>query len=154
MTTLSQFTGGNVPPITIVNKFSSTAAPQNVTNVAVSAKTYQSGALTANTLATATGLGQVTGSGKIKLLCLYTNDATARTLRLKVTIDGTSVFDSTSSSVSSSIYGVFAVGFADASGTVFHEDGIYFNSSFKIEIASSLSETDKIAVGLVYDQYS
>lgn len=156
MSNLAQFLGFARSPVSIVNRFSAgSVAPVLITNTTNSGlKSYASGALTANTLATATGLGQVTGSGKIKFLSFATADTTARTLRLKLTIDGTSVFDATSSSTTTNSAGIHAVGFTDGSGTPFQVDGIYYNSSFKVEIASSLSETDKCNVFLVYETYS
>jgi len=156
MSNLAQFLGLSRAPISIVNRFSAgSVAPVTLANTANSGlKSYASGALTANTLATATGLGQVTGSGKIKFLSFATADTTSRTLRLKLTIDGTSVFDATSSATTTSGAGIHAVGFSDAEGTPFQVDGIFYNSSFKVEIASSLSETDKCNVFIVYEIYS
>ena len=156
MSNLAQFLGLSRAPISIVNRFSAgSVAPVLTANTANSnLKAYASGALTANTLATATGLGQVTGSGKIYFAGVITKDTTARTIRIKLTIDGTSVFDCTSSSTTTSDAGVFAVGFSDSSGTCRLASGVFYNSSFKIEIASSLSETDKLNVLLNYETYS
>lgn len=156
MSNLAQFLGLSRAPISIVNRFSAgSVAPVLTANTANSnLKAYASGSQTANTLATATGLGQVTGSGKIYFCGLITKDTTARTIRLKLTIDGTSVFDCTSSSTSISDVGVFAVGRSDSSGTCELTSGIFYNSSFKVEVCSSLTETDKINVLMNYETYS
>jgi hypothetical protein len=105
-------------------------------------------------LATATGLAQVNGSGKIKLLYLITNDATARTLRLKLTIDGVACVDAISASVAANNCGVFAVGHSDSNQNAIYEDGVFFNASFLVQVASSLGETDKVSVGIAYETFS
>lgn len=135
-------------PTAIVNGFSS-GSPNGVVMAANGCLETLSGALTANTLATILNLS--TG-GVIERLALYTKDATARTLRLQVTIDGVIVFDSTSASISTSAMGIIAIGVVVLSETTGSVYAFYpgapvpYNSSCVVKIASSLSETDKIAL--------
>lgn len=144
MSSLLQFVGANRAPATLVNSFSSgTPAPAALT-LTMSAETL-SGAVTANTLKT---LLTHTGAGCLKFAAVYAKDATSRTLRLKITLDGTAVFDSTSSAATGANNGIVAVG-----ATTGAFERVFYNSSCVIEAASSLSETDKIAIGLVRETY-
>ena len=147
MSTISQFfSGGNRAPIAIVNAFSS-GTPAGVSIVRQNALEILSGAVTSGVLKTVLSH---TGAGCLKNLYVYTKDGTARTLRLKITLDGTSVFDSTSASISANGNGIVAVGpVQDTAG-----DRVFYNASLLVEIASSLSETDKIAIGVVRETYS
>lgn len=140
--------GGAQATTSIVNAHSSggTATSTSVAAAVTNGlKEVQSGALTANTLATVLS---VSGAGAIPALTAYTLDATARTVRLKVTVDGTSVFDATSSSITSSGAGIFAAGYS-SSGLVQFGEPIVFTSSLLVEVASSLTETNKVAIGYV-----
>lgn len=113
-------------------------------------KSTLSGALTLNTLATMLTVG---GGGVLSYLAVSSVDATARTLRLQLTLDGIIVFDTTSASISTANIGIVAVGAAQAySATV--PNGLYaqeipFNSMV-VKIASSLSETDKVYWHIAY----
>ena len=137
--------GGSTPTKAIVNYFSSggvnvgTATPTNY----VSGKEVLSGALTANTLAT---LLTVSQPGQLIVLSAYTKDATARTIRLQVIVDGTTVFDATTNSISAVNTGLIAAGSYGAAPGVFPGPGIRFNSSCVVKVASSLTETDKVAI--------
>lgn len=147
MSTLSQF-GGNSPTTSIVNFYSS-GGVKSASDISAdsgnSMKEVLSGALTANTLST---ILSATGGGEILALKAYAKDTTSRTVRLKVTIDGTSVFDATSSAITNTGVGIIAVG--DEAGSI--GGGARFNSSLTVEIASSLSETDKVAIGYILDK--
>ena len=145
MSTLSQFLGGGVTTA-IVNAHSSggTSATLLGATVENGAREVLSGALTANTLST---LLTITGSGRVPLLSAYTKDATSRTVRLVVDVDGVTVFDATSSAVASgSTPGIFAAGFRDSGGSFFAAEPIVFSSSLVVKVASSLSETAKVAI--------
>lgn len=147
MSTLTQLIGGSNGPVTsIVNRASdggnSTTAAANT----VSGKGILSGALTAATLATAVS---VTGRGRLNFVSAAANDTTARTIRIKITVDGVSIFDATSASVSASNAGIVAVGAMTTSGPT-HQP-IDFNESLLIQVASSLTETDKITVYVNYE---
>ena len=146
MSTLSQFTGGGVTR-TIVNAFSSGGVssgnvPANVgTNMG---REVLSGALTANTLK---DIVSVTGSGQMELITAYAKNATSRTIRLVVVVDGATVFDATSNAVTGNGNGLVAVGQALSGGGVARSAPVRFNSSCVIRVASSLSETDLVAIG-------
>ena len=120
----------------------------NLTN-ALSPRTALSGALTATTLKTMINLSGV--RGVVALCALRTTDATARTIRLKITCDGVVVYDK-SSAVNSSGQGIFSNGFSGTGSSNPFPVGanmLRFQSTFVIEISSSLSETDKLS--LLYD---
>lgn len=143
MSTASQFTGTR-PTRSIVNLCSSGGASLPA-NSAIG-RSILSGALTANTLKT---LLTVTGSGEFHFLGAYAVDTTSRTIRLKVTIDGTVVFDATTSAVTAINAGCLATGALILASAQYNVGPpIRFNASALIEVASSLSETDK--VGLSY----
>ena len=152
MSNLLQFVGGSRPPAALVNAFSS-GSPAGI-EMARLGREYLSGALTANVLANPTGLSTVTGSGVLKYVALYTKNTTSRTLRLRLTIDGVVVFDSTSAAIAATNTGIVAVGalavLSLGGSNIACLEAIPFNSSFQIQVASSLTETDNIAVALAY----
>lgn len=100
-----------------------------------------SGALTANTLKT---MLDITGSGGIMpILAIRNTDTTSRTLRVVVTVDGASVFDRTSAAFTTATHGAILAGSHHASVPI-SIPPIRWTTSLKIEIASSLTETDKL----------
>ena len=106
-----------------------------------------SGAMTAGTLKT---LLSISGVGvKLFHLTFRTNDVTARTIRVKITVDGTVICDATSASISTSGYGGVWAGMRSTSSP---NAPIIMtsNSTLLIEYASSLSETDKITAEYFY----
>jgi len=114
-------------------------------------KEVLSGALTANTLATVLSL---TGPGEVPLLTSYTKDTTARTVRTVVIVDGVTVFDYTSASISTGNRGaLIAGGLAGFPGgaTFYVTQGnpIRFSVSLVVQQASNLTETDKIALAYI-----
>jgi len=111
------------------------------TPTAVPVVSTLSGALTAATLKT---MLNVTGSGGVMpFLSVATVDATARTMRIVVTVDGVAVFDRTSASFSAFPRGALLAG-VPASSNAYTLEPIRWTTSLKIEIASSLTETDKL----------
>ena len=82
-------------------------------------------------------------------------DVTARTVRLRITIDGVSCFDATSNSIAADGNGIIGVG--SITPNITNTPGVFaqvaFNSSLLIQVASSLTETDKIALKTVYQVY-
>lgn len=156
MSNLNQFLSGvhSRSPTSIVQLNSTTGYTPNATisiagyglNLRVEAKEILSGALTSATLATALSL---TGGGVISYLSIFAVDATARTLRLQLVIDGTTVFDSTSASNSTADKGTLIIGSQASAGWATEHD-IPFNSSLVVKIASSLTETNKIGIGVRY----
>ena len=139
------------PTKTVVNAFSTAgAAPIAIAGGTglFNAKNVATGALTANTLA---NLLTLTGSGRCSMAAVASVDATARTHRLQIIVDGSVAFDATSASTAAGGSGIFAAG-ATVSSALIPGDPIYFNSSFSINYASSLSETGKTNLGVIYAQ--
>lgn len=141
--------GGLRPTTAIVNLHSSggTQVGSLLNTNMPGARYVLSGALVAATLATL--LDIPSGSGEVPLLALATQDGTTRTVRLKVTVDGVVVFDATSSAISGGGVGIHAAGALTSTGFFAPSRPIVFSRSLKVEIASSLSETDKLALGYV-----
>ena len=132
----------------IVNAISTGGWPSATTlTFTDNAKVVASGALTAGVLSTVLS---ITGPGQCPLLAMTTADGTARTLRMQVVCDGITVFDSTSASIALNNKGGIVAGSCDTSGRVIDGAPIYWNSSFVVKIASSLTETDKIDVAYRY----
>ena len=160
MSTMSQFFGGGgggVPgvPSSIVNAQSSgTPAgiplPGNFT--LYNATILNPGALTANTLKTALS---ISGKGRLSFVGVRTGDATSRTLRLKITLDGVVAFDSTSSAITTFSHGILAIGSLTIAGANYWPipSDVYFNNSALVEVASSLTETSLVNVPVMYEVY-
>ena len=148
MSNLSQFIGGSRPPKSIVNISSGGGVLQACpSGTLASSKPILSGALTANTLKT---LLTISGAGAIKFLAARSLDATSRTIRLKITLDGVVVYDATSAAMTSDSYGMIAVG-GMLSGAYEQLGNIEFNISLVVEVASSLTETDKVQLQTIYE---
>ena len=144
MSNLSQFFGVNKPPKALVNYATSGVAGY----VASYGQSTLSGALPAATLK---GVLNVSGSGVVNYVAAFVADTTPRTLRVKVVVDGITVADITSGAITIANYGLIAVGAgvaAGGSGTTI--DHLTFNTSLVVQIASSLTETDKITTNIMY----
>lgn len=148
MSTLSQFTGGGATKA-IVNAYSTSGANQPNFNIDASsvtgAREVLSGALTANTLKT---LMTVSQAGQMPYLSFYAKDVTSRTMRCVVIADGVTVFDSTTPAIVQANRG-YPIAFAmtGSSGTVpTLGPPIRWAQSLVVQVASSLSETDKVAI--------
>lgn len=146
MSVLTQFGGGRGPVTSIVNGGSDGATSFNLAAVNLNAKGLASGALTSATLATALS---ITGRGVLNWASVETVDTTSRTVRITVTIDGTEVFDATSSTITSAARGLIAVG--SLSGAY---QPIEFTTSCLVQIASSLTETDKLTTRVAYEVWA
>lgn len=155
MTRRSQL-GGGASTRAVINAFSTGggAAVAGVANH--SGREVLSGALTANTFAT---ILSATGKGKISMLGLYTKDATSRTLRLRVTVDGVQVFAPTATTaVTSAGAGIVAAGSMvyGTTNVLIQGNEIRYNSSLLVEGASSRAESgvgnDQLAIGYVLHQ--
>jgi len=106
-----------------------------------------SGAMTLNTLKS---FLSVSGTGgEMPLLTVRTNDVTARTIRVKITVDGVA-YDFTSASISTSGTGVILAG-SNSSINPSVTPPIRWKSTFVIEIASSVTETDKLTIEWIYN---
>jgi hypothetical protein len=154
MSNLSQFKGGGIRSPKVLGNYyavagftaNSQTTPANYQFVGC--KTSTSGAMTANALKT---LLSLTGAGHISNLVLSTVDATARTMRLKITIDGVVAFDYTSASITSANTGAVICGAGNSA--ILSGDGFYFNTSFLVEAASNLAETDKFNIITKYETF-
>lgn len=136
--------GATRPTASIVNYFSAGGVSANDVNASQStnAREVLSGALTAATLKTVLS---VTGAGSLSYLSAYAKDTTARTVRLVVVADGVTVFDATTNSIAVALRGLIAAGCIPSTATP-GGAAVYFNQSCSVQIASSLSETDKVAI--------
>lgn len=100
------------------------------------AKETVSATLSANTLATVVS---ATGAGEVPYLTVYTTSITSQTVRAKVIVDGTTVFDATSAATTNSGAGVIVVG--EFSATNFPNSSpipLRFNTSLTVQVASSV----------------
>jgi hypothetical protein len=150
----------NTTPTAIKNTWSSSGWSFPVAATTPSASQFPlsgvatslSGALTANTLATVLN---ITGAGVLNMLGISTVDSTSRKLRMKLTLDGIVVFDSTSGALAGANLGFYCVGGWDITnvgtvGSSFNLDQIPFATSCLFEIASSLTETAKFNIFMKY----
>ena len=119
---------------------------------ALNAKSVLTGALTANTLATVLSLS---GKGAIDFLACQSWDATSRTHRMKVTLDGVVIFDATSGAVASYAKYLPVIGSlvnlsASAQSMSVVPQPLMFNTSLLVEYASSITETAKTYLSYNY----
>lgn len=112
--------------------------------------TALSGALTAGVLKTAL---QVSGRGRLNMLGIYTGDVTSRTLRMRATLDGNVIFDGTSAAIAANSSGLLIVGHGSYTGSfaITGFQPLDFERSCLVEIASSLTETNKSTVFYNYE---
>ena len=149
----SALMGGDRPPVSIVNAWSAGGVACVPVASFVGNKASASGALTANVLKT---MLNISGAGVLKVAAVYSADTTARTMRLKITLDGTASFDAICAACTTSTGTQVGVGslalFNNATPTyMLLPERIPFNSSCLVEIASSLSETDKVYLLHAYE---
>lgn len=151
MSTLGQFVGGE-RVASLVGTPQTSTAMANVSAQAA-ATVALSGAMTSAVLKTAL---TITGRGRVNWLGMYCNDATSRTLRMKITLDGTVIRDTTSAAIAVSLSGFVGLGsgkyVADAPAVVFQP--LVFNATLLVEIASSLTETDKASFAYNYEVFA
>lgn len=114
--------------------------------------TATSGSMTAATLKT---LLSVSGaSGQMTYLSVRTADATSRTIRVKITVDGIVACDATSASISAANTGGVWTGASTSALPANLLPPIFWKSTLLIEYASSLTETDKLIVEYAYNTES
>jgi len=152
MSNLTQFFAGGEKTVTkIVNNQSSGGNYSSFSNMDsiwsnIPAKIVSSGSVTANTLKT---ILSITGAGYLDIVGISSVNTTARTHRIKITLDGITspqvAFDATSQEISTSYYGMLAIGNATSIGSFQIPTALptYFAKSCLVEFASSLTETDK-----------
>lgn len=121
---------------------------RSINNTAGHAIETASGLVTANTLKTIINITGV--SGVLSQLSVRSSDATARTLRAVLTIDGIIIFDRTSASFSAANTGVLFCGVSSTTNFVPQGPMIAFTNSAKLEICSNITETDKLIVEHIY----
>ncbi len=151
MSNLSQFFGGGgIKPTAMVHGTLPTpvAVHRNESQRPTNISAVDSGACTAATLKTVLS---VTGRGALTYLDVGVKDTTSRTSRLRVTIDGTVVYDKTNSAGTLAKIVVALGSMTDVLGGQ-GVDGtpLLFDSSMLIEYASSLTETNKASIGYIY----
>lgn len=117
--------------------------------VPFSSRSSVSGSLTANTLVDL--LNESGSAGQVDQLSILTVDATARTLRIVITVDGTDILDATSASISNGITGGVWAGARNDTNS-FLLPPIKYTNSIRIQYASSLTETGKFTIGLAYQR--
>jgi hypothetical protein len=149
----SAILGGVRVPKALINATSTTgSSADTVTNNGSQQglKFVTSGALTAGVLATVLS---ISGAGQIPAFLCRGADATARTHRLKMTVDGVVVYDATTASVSATNRGIALVGFSTFNINCTISDPVNFNKSLLIEYASSVTETDLTSFLYIYKTY-
>ncbi|RTL37165.1 MAG: hypothetical protein EKK53_21585 [Burkholderiales bacterium] len=139
--------GGQRPTTSIINSHSSGGTSTVSMNAAsmASARAIGSGLMNSGVLSTL--LNVTSGAGRVPLLAIGTVDATSRTIRLRVTVDGTVVFDATSSAIAANGNGIFAAGAFASAGVFAPSEPIVFQKSFKVEaayVSANPTETDKL----------
>lgn len=108
------------------------------------ARTAASGAMTANTLKT---LLSITGSGECSVLAVHVVDGTSRTVRVRVWVDNVQIFDTTSAANTTVNNGLIVAGPAGTASVLTLQ--LRFNASMVVEVASSLTETDKLVLDYI-----
>ena len=131
----------------------STAGYTAVTSLGVNgcARNSLSGALTANTLVDL--INESGSAGYLSQLLISAFDATSRTLRIVVTVDGASIYDFTSAAFTSGgtpAGAVLAGNFSSSSTSSLPY--IYYTNSIRVQYASSVTETDKFQISLARTQ--
>jgi len=133
----------------IYNAFTAAGwTPDNSLTVPTMARSSISGSLTANNLVDL--LNESGSAGQIDQLSIFSNDATARTLRIVITVDGTVILDATSASFSSISTGGFWAGVRGS--TAGQLPPIKYTNSIRIQYASNQNETGKFTLGLAYQR--
>lgn len=113
------------------------------------AKNSVSGALTANTLVDL--INESGSAGYLSQLSFYCNDATSRTLRVVITVDGTDIYDITSGTMSGSNQGAVLAGSVSSTNPQALPP-IYYTNSIRVQYASSVTETGKFTSSLARNQ--
>lgn len=151
MSYVSQVLGGSIQATKSLYNACSTAGYTAITSMAASttAKTSTSGALTANTLVDL--INESGSAGYLSQLSIYTNDATSRTLRIVVTVDGTGIYDITSAAISAVQSGAVLAGSVSTSNPQALPP-IYYTNSIRVQYASSVTETGKFQISLARNQ--
>ena len=129
----------------------STAGYTAVANIGTNtvARNSLSGALTANTLVDL--INESGSAGYISQLSIYCTDATSRTLRIVVTVDGTIIYDFTSAAITAPNSGAVLAG-QYTTGSSSSLPYIYYTDSIRVQYASNGNETGKFQISLARNQ--
>jgi len=131
----------------------STAGYTAVTSLAANsaARNSVSGALTANTLVDL--INESGSAGYLSQLSIFSFDATSRTLRIVITVDGSIIYDFTSAAFTSggAPGGAILAG-NYSSGNAYSLPPIYYTNSIRVQYASSETETGKFTISLARNQ--
>ena len=127
----SSFFRPNLPPAVLANTDTKRTIVKS-TQDGLASPTYTAGVYT-NTLS----LSGV--AGILKSLAVVTSDATPRVLTMKITIDGTEVYEKSSGSISAGGEGLVGAGSLDGNDYLLDTDCIAWNSSLLVELKSDLS---------------
>jgi hypothetical protein len=149
MSRASQFLGGFQATKSLYNAF--TSAGYTALNGMASnflAKVANSGAMTANTLKDL--LNESGSAGYVSQLSIFSNDVTARTLRIVVIVDGTTIYDFTSASFANAQTGACLAGIVGTFSYMLPP--IYYTNSIRIQYATNVNETDKFTTNLARNQ--
>lgn len=122
----------------------------NSSAVPFTARSSVSGALTANTLVDL--LNESGSAGQIDHFQIFTNDATARTIRVVITVDGTQILDITSGSITSTLTGGCWAGVTRNSAPALALPPIKYTNSIRLQYASSRTEAGLFTLGLAYQK--
>lgn len=109
-----------------------------------------SGALTANTLVDL--LNESGSAGQIDQFSIKTNDTTPRTIRVVIIVDGTTILDATSASITTTDTGGVWAGVSGATNVLLQLPPIKYTNSIQLQYASSLTETGKFTTYLAYQK--
>lgn len=136
------------PPTSIINSFSDGGNKSIWASINTHGKQYLSGALTADIYKS---VFSATGKGLINYAAVASIDATSRSLGLKIIIDGnpTPAFEAISSAVNSANGGFPAIGL-NYGGEV-HPQPVPYEKSIEIQVSSTITETDKVALYLNHE---
>lgn len=148
MSTFSQFFQSTVPVTAQTPIAGVTLTGQTQVSMAASGgcEVMLSGALTADTYKS---LESYSGKGFFTFAGVRSADATARTISIKVILDG--VAFEASSSVTNTDLGVILIGGEmGANSQAATPEIIAFNSSFDIQVKSTITETDKVEAIIKY----
>lgn len=147
---LTQVAGGGQATKNLYNACSTAGyTALTPTGASTTARNSTSGALTLNTLVDL--INESGSAGYISQLSIFTNDATARTLRIVITVDGTSIYDFTSASISAANSGAVLAGSLSSTNPQALPP-IYYTNSIRVQYASSVTETGKFTISLARNQ--
>ncbi len=141
--------GTNKVVNSITNFFSTTGYTAPLISSITGCKVLAVGATTAAVLKTVIS---ITGAGSFQALGVSAVDATSRTIRAKLTLDGVVVFDSTTNAVTALNRGLAIVGaFNGTAADTPNLGECMFNTTALLEVASSNTEATGIQVVTIYD---